>query len=412
MNSDARPTGLSDEQRRRNIFVLAAASFLRGAHTTIYNVIWQPFALSLGASMPVVGLLTSLGGMYGIFTTLSQAVGGWLADRLGLKPFILAASFFIIAAYIVFIMADLTALWGWLLFGIILTGFSWLSRPASASMVAESSRREQQGSMFSLMMFAWIVPGIVAPSAGGWLTEKWGYAGVFPVLILFETAALILAWRYLSEGRTTRDRVGLVDFGKAFLRSFVPQKGLEWFYIAVAADGFAWSMGWGLINGLLRDAQHFSVSQLGIIASVMSLSWAVVQMPIGRYLDNHSAKRLLVISEMFGVPIMIITMIHPTFPVMVALQIPFAIVAATWVPAINTYIARAVDPAQRSESFGRINMFRGLIAFPGAWLGGLLYAKWGFNAPLTATLIGIFVVLAIMILFVREPEHSAPDGAA
>jgi MFS family permease len=155
---------------------------------------------------------------------------------------------------------------------------------------------------------------------------------------------------------------------------------------------------------LLKDGQQFSVAQLGVMASVLSLSWALVQLPIGRYLDSHSAKRLLVISEALGIPIMIVTMIQPTFPVMVALQIPFAIVAATWVPGVNVYLARAVKASERSESFGRLNMFRGLIAFPASWLGGLLYARWGFNAPILATLAGIFIVLAIFVFCVHDPE--------
>jgi len=418
---DSQPGELTEEERRKNIYVLAAGNLLRGAHMTIYNVIWQPFALSLGASMPMVGLLNSLGGMNGIFTTVAQAIGGWLADRIGCKPFILASFFFIIAAYGVFIIADLTAVWVWLLFGIILMGLSWLSRPAISSMVAESSSRDRQGSMFSLMMLAWIVPGIIAPTAGGWLTEQWSYAGVFSILIIFEALALFLIWRYLKERRPARDRVRLSEAGKAFLRSVVPQKGLKWFFIGVAADAFVWGMGWGLINGLLKDAQQFTVAQLGIIASVMALSWAVVQMPVGRYLDNHAAKQLLVISEILGIPIMIITMIRPTFPVMVALQIPFAVVAATWVPAISTFIARAVDASERSEAYGRLNMFRGLVAFPASWIGGLLYARWGFKAPLAGTLIGIFIVLAIFVFFVREPDtavsgdsgnrRSGPDPA-
>ena len=401
---------ISDAQKRRNQFVLAATYFLRGAHSTIYNVIWQPFALALGASMPTVGLLNSLGGMNGFFTTISQSLGGWLADRIGCKPFILAASFVMIAAYSLFMLADLSMRWSLLLLGIVLYGFSSLSRPALSSMTAESADTGRQGRIFGLMMFAWVVPGIIAPSAGGWMVERWGYAVVFIMLIAFEVLSLVLIWRYLYEARRSRDDIHLAEIGRAFLRSFSPQKGLEWFFIATAADSFFWGMGWGLITGLLKDAKNFSVVQLGIMASALSLCWAVVQLPIGRCLDRYSTKKLLIISEALGAPIMIITMLHPTFPVMIALQVPMAVLAAIWVPGVNTYLARAVKASERTESFGRLNMFRGIIAFPASWLGGLLYAQWGFRAPLAGTLIGIFVVLAILIFFVPEPvENQAQD---
>ena len=212
----------------------------------------------------------------------------------------------------------------------------------------------------------------------------------------------VLILRYLYERRRSWAGIHMAQIGHAFLRSFVPQKGLEWFFIANAADAFAWALGWGLITGLLKDAQKFTVAQLGVMASVMSLTWAIVQLPIGRFLDRYSAKKLLVISEALGAPIMLITMFYPSFPVMVALQIPFAILAALWVSGINTYLARAVKASERTESFGRLNMFRGLIAFPASWFGGLLYARWGFRAPLAATFIGIFFVLAILIFGVKE----------
>jgi DHA1 family multidrug resistance protein-like MFS transporter len=402
---------LSDEQRQRNLLVLAASSFLRGAHSTIYNVIWQPFALSLGASMPTVGLLTSIGGMNGLFTTVAQSLGGWLADRVGCKPFILAASFVMIAAYGFFMLADLSMRWSWLLVGIVFFGFSSLSRPAISSMTAESAKSDRQGRVFSLMMFAWIVPGIIAPSAGGWLAERWGYAVVFFILMAIEALAIVLIWRYLYERPHPWDDVNLARIGRAFLRSFIPQKGLEWFFIANAADAFFWGMGWGLINGLLKDGQNFSVVQLGVMASVMSLVWAVVQLPLGRILDRYSIKKLLVISEALGAPIMLITMLHPTFPVMVALQIPMAILAAIWVPGVNIYLARTVKASERTESFGRLNMFRGIIAFPASWIGGLLYARWGFQAPLGATLFGVFVVLTILIFCVQEPQREAEQNS-
>jgi DHA1 family multidrug resistance protein-like MFS transporter len=409
MNSESE--GISDEQRRKNLWVLAASSFLRGAHTTIYNVIWQPFALFLGASMPTVGLLNSLGGMNGLFTTVAQSLGGWLADRVGCKLFMIAASFVMITAYGLFILADLSRSGFWLLLGILFFGFSALSRPAISSMTAESAKTDQQGRMFSLMMFAWIVPGIIAPSAGGWLAERWGYPVVFFLMIGLEFLALVLIWRYLHERRHSWDEVNLAGIGRAFLRSFVPPKGLEWFFIANATDAFFWGMGWGLITGLLKDAQHFTVAQLGIMASVMSFTWALVQLPIGRYLDRYSTKKLLVISEALGAPIMLITMLHPTFPVMLALQVPMAILAAIWVPGVNIYLARAVKASERTESFGRLNMFRGIIAFPASWIGGLIYARWGFRAPLGATLIGVFVVLAMLIFCVHEPAGETEPNA-
>ncbi|MGC8873674.1 MAG: hypothetical protein ACP5SI_04395, partial [Chloroflexia bacterium] len=49
-----------------NIHVQTLASFLGGIYRGALAPVWQPFVLSLGASMRLLGLLESLGGWSGI----------------------------------------------------------------------------------------------------------------------------------------------------------------------------------------------------------------------------------------------------------------------------------------------------------------------------------------------------------
>lgn len=136
---------------RGNLFVLAALNVLRGAHGSIYRVIWQPFVLSLGANMPTLGLLNSSGGMGGIVTTLIQSLGGWLADRIGRKPLVLASSLAIILGYTLFALAGWLQIWSLLLLGIVVLGASAVARPALGAITAESAQTERQGSAYSQM---------------------------------------------------------------------------------------------------------------------------------------------------------------------------------------------------------------------------------------------------------------------
>jgi MFS family permease len=392
--------------QHNNLRVLALNAFLRGAHNSIYGVIFQPFALSLGASMTTVGLLNSIGGMNGIFTTLAQSVGGWLADRIGRKPFIIAASAFGVIAYILLALAGALHLWTLLLGGIILFGLSALSRPAISAMTAESAQADRHGSAFSLTMVAWLIPGVLAPPIGGWLTDRVGYGGIFPLLLALEAASLVLVWRYLSETRAARDAIRWRDFVRAFARSIVPPKGLRGFFIACASDSFVWGLGWGLLNGMLVKTYDFTVEQLGVMASVMSLAWAVMQMPIGRYVDRHNLKGMMIFSESLGIPLMLIGITQTRFEMFIIAQLIFALTAATWVPVVNTFLTRATSPESRSEAFGRLNMFRGLIAFPASALGGMLFDWGGIRAPLVANLVGCCVVMVMLAFCINEPMNQ------
>lgn len=390
---------------RGNLAVLAAMSFLRGAHNSIYGVIWQPFVLSLGASMPTLGLLNSLGGMGGIVPTLVQPLGGWFADRRGRKPFILLASLATIGGYGLFAIAGLLHVWVLLVLGVVLMGASALSRPAISSLTAESVRAGRHGSAFSLMIVAGMTPGIIMPVLGGWVADRYNYSVVFAFSLILEAATLFLVWRYLREARPSNGgSVSGREAVNALLHAIVPPKGLAGFFCACAADVFFWSIGWGLIYGMLTDTLHFSAEQLGLLAGVSSLSWAILQMPIGRYMDRHGTRWLMIFSEALGIPLMLVWMTQTRFEFFVASQVLFGLIGATWVPAVSTYLSRRVGDAERAETFGRLNAFRGLMAIPAPAIGGLLYAWGGMRVPLMANMLGIVVIIAILAFFVQEEK--------
>lgn len=397
---------ITARQQRENLSVLAGSAFIRGAHTSVYNVIWQPFVLSLGASMPTLGLLSSLGGMNGIITTGVQPLGGWLADRLGRRPFVLGASIATIFSYLLFALAGWLNLWMLLAVGVLFYGCAALAFPARNSLTAESVRSDRHGTAFSLMSVASIVPGVLAPLAGGWLADRMGMVSVFPIAIALELIAFALAWRYLRETRLFSAKVSWKQAGAVLARSVIPPKGLAGFFAACAGDSFAWGIGWGLLYGMISDRFHFSAEQLGLMSSVMSLTWAVSQMPIGRYIDKRNLKGTMIFSEAIGIPLMLIWITQTSIEVFILSQILFAWTAATWVPVVNTYLARRVGADDLAEAFGRLNMFRGLVAFPAPAIGGILYAWGGMSLPLIANLIGIFVVMGILAIFVHEPERA------
>ncbi|HEX7589050.1 MAG TPA: MFS transporter [Anaerolineae bacterium] len=396
----------TQRDQRVNLSVLGATAFLRGAHTSAYNVVWQPFVLSLGASMPTLGLLSSLGGMNGIVTTLVQPLGGWLADRLGRKPFLILAGVAYIAGYALFWLSGALNIWSLLLLGVIAIGVSALANPARSSITAESVR-ERHGSAFSAILVASMAPGIIVPALAGLLADHAGYISVFPIALALEVIGVWLVWRYLRETRSS-DGQGISprETLRVLVRSIVPTKGLAGFFCAVAADSFFWGVGWGLLYGMLTDAYHFSAGDLGIMSGVMSLSWAVMQMPIGRYIDRRNIKTMMIVSEAIGIPLMLIWITQTRFEFFAASQILFALTAATWVPTISTYLTRAVSPSERAEAFGRLYLFRGIVSFPSSTIGGFLYAWGGLRAPLIVNMLGILVVMTILALFVCEPPRN------
>ena len=371
------------------------------------GVVWQPFVLSLGASMSVLGLLTSLGGLSGIIPTLVSPIGGWFADRRGRKHLMLVASLASMAAYALYTIAGLG--FGALLLvpGVVFLSLMALARPANSALVGESVAATRYGSAYSLVTFAMIVPGIIAPLVAGWLADRLGYTSVFPLALGAEIITFVLIARFLQETRgslsTDFDWSGL---GQLLKRAWFPPRGLGAFFVASAMDAFSWGLGWGLLYGLLNKEYAFDAAHLGILSSIMSLTWAAAQLPIGRLIDKRGVKATMALSEALGPPLLLVWMTQSRFEIF-ALSMPlFALTAALWIPARSAFITHSVEPERRAETFGRLVAFVGLIGFPSAFIGGVLYDHFGFSAPILANLVGSFLALLVIVIFMREPKTA------
>lgn len=395
-----------------NLVVISGRGFISGLNQSMIGVVFQPFVLSLGASMSQLGFLASLGGFGGLMPTLVAPWGGWLADQRGRKSVLLGASGLAIAAYILYSVAGSSNLL-WVLYpAIVVLGASQIAQPANSALVGESVKAGRRGSAYSVYMLAVTLPGIFAPVVAGTLADRFGYRIVFPIVMLCEGVSLVLVARYLIERRRTGAQIGWRGGIALFRRAWLPPPDLRWFFIANALDMFSWGMGFGLLYGLLTREYGFSAAQLGILSSVSNLTWAVTALPVGRIIDRVGTRLVLIASEGLGPPLMLIWMTQTRFEIFAASMALFALTAATWVPARNTYVSHAVEPARRGEIFGRVAAFSGLIAFPSSFLGGFLYDHYGFAAPFLGNLVGALVTMLVLLLFVREaPPAPAAQSA-
>lgn len=389
---------------RDNLSILSATGFLSGIHTNMVSVVWQPFALSLGASIPMLGLLTSLGGFGGIVTSLVQPLGGWLADRIGRKPFIVWASVVLIAGYALYTLAGLTRAWTLLIPGILLLGISQLSRPARTSITAESVAAERRGTGFSIVQIATVLPGIFAPVLGGFIADRATATAIFPVSIVFEAMALILVARYLRETHAAPGRAAWTDLWSVLKRAVIPPQDLLGFYVCIAGDSFVWGIALGVLFGMFKKTYSFSDAQLGAMISAMSVSMVLSQLPIGRWVDRYGSKPSMVISEALGIPLMLLWAFAHPWEILVASYALFGLVGSTWGPAVMTYVAARVPAEERAEAMGRLSAFRGVLAFPAPFIGSLLFERGGLKLPILTTLIGILFVMMGIIVLMKEPK--------
>lgn len=374
------------------------------------GVVFQPFVLSLGASMATLGFFNSLGGFGGLVPTLVAPWGGWLADLRGRRLVLLGASIAAMGAFALYALSGWMQALAIILPASILLGIAQVSLPVNSALVGESVGARRRGSAYSIVMLAMMVPGIFVPVIAGTIADLYGFAIVFPLALAAEAVAFVLIARYLRDSHPRQAaRVEESSAASFFRRAWLPPHSMRAFFWANAIDMFAWGMGFGLLYGLLTKEYGFTTTQLGILSAVSSLTWAVCSLPVGRLVDKVGSKAVLVLSEALGPFVLVIWITQSEFAAFAFSMVIFALTAALWVPARNNYVAQAVPAEQRGEIFGRLVAFSGLAAFPAAYIGGFLYDQFGFYAPILGNLLGGLAALAVLIFFVYDPKRGGTE---
>ena len=132
-----------------NIRVLATQTFLSQIGLGMFFVIWQPYILSTGVSLSQLGLVQTI---INITTGLGLFFWGYISDRYGRKPVIIATLVCRIIAIGFLIVSD--SFWAFIGFGAFmgLTAMFYIGNPARNALITESVEDSQRGTALSTLI--------------------------------------------------------------------------------------------------------------------------------------------------------------------------------------------------------------------------------------------------------------------
>jgi MFS family permease len=70
---------------------------------------------------------------------------------------------------------------------------------------------------------------------------------------------------------------------------------------------------------------------------------------------------------------------------------------SAWMPLVS----ERAPPESLSTMLGKLDSYSRLAGIPAPWLGGLLYTRYGFRAPLIVHLVGI-IAYGVLVFTLRE----------
>jgi MFS family permease len=389
-------------RKEKQVTYLVLARAFQGIRDNIHRVIWQPFALSIGLPMTSIGALSSLTGFSRIAI---MPILGAASDRYGRKKFLVISDALILLAFICFIFAK-----SWLLIsvGMILIGLSTSFLPIWQSMIAESTIPDNIGYVYSIIGSAYMLAGMLGTLSSGYVTDFYGYRAVYGVLTLFSTISiLIITWKIKETGETRHQRYSVRQALGTLFQTFKPPKYMRGYYIAMSVDRFAFSLGWHLLNGMLTVSYGFTLSSLGIIITVSNLCRAVFQIIFGRYVDRVGYVKYMALSQGICTLLLVIIYFNQSFIGVLVASMLMGLAMALWGPADQAWLAKNVDPEERAGSIGVYSTFRGLIALPGPFIGGILFDAFGYHVPIGVNLVLSFVDIFLILWLVKEKVNPS-----
>jgi MFS family permease len=354
-----------------------------------------------GASPTMIGLAL---GAYGLSQALLQIPLGWLSDRIGRKPVIIAGLLVFALGSVMAALAD--SVWG-IVLGRCLQGAGAIASTVMA-LVADLTSPEQRtkamamvGMSIGLSFAVALVLGPVVAASGGlpavfWLTALLAAVGVLIVIGLVPT----------PEAGLKHKEVG-TDTG--LIGSSLRDPVLARLNFGVFALHFCLMACFLVIPGQLQELAQLgrdSHWQVYLPALVLSIA-GMVPMMIQAERKGRARSMFLLAILFFSVALATMGLTRSHLALYLAMWIFF--VGFNYLEAnLPSLVSKAVNPAAKGTALGMFSTSQFLGAFAGGAAGGWLLEHWGVGA-----IVGVCMLLAALwLLLSLSPGVTNPAVVA
>ncbi len=401
---------IREMMKSRNLLIITLTQSLFMLTASLWWPYWSLYILELGVSKTLLGMIFMA---ETIAQLIFQIPGGVLTDRIGRKKMIIFGSILRATSPFVYV---LTGSWQFVLCGMFITQMSNMMIPAIDALIAESTSVEHRAMGYGTFRMMTLLPQIFTPFIGGLLTDALGiYAGVRLAITCTVVVAIfnvIVRWKFLEDTYSTEHVSSRLDALKE-VRS-VPRP--IWTLIGVAA--FA-SIGLRIASQFMAvyaiEIVGLTNTQWGLIMTSVGVVSTLLTIPSSIWSDRVGRKPGIMVS--LGLtPIMYTGFPLSTGFLQLAASRLFGAIsdgfggAVTGLEGGSAWLALVADivPAkQRGKVMGLIATIAGILSFPGAWIGGLLWDNIGPRMPFYVAAASSTVAFLVFSLFVKEPKTKA-----
>lgn len=385
-------TDHSPSQTKKTVTIFAAASFLHDVGSDMIFSVWPLFLTSvLGANMTTVGLIDGLGDAV---VSLSQAVSGYLSDRLQKrKVFVWMGYLFGGIARIGYAFAPS---WQWIIPFRILDRSGKIRGSPRDAIVSEISTQQNRGRHFGIIRTMDNLGAVCGIVLSIFLIERLGYRTIFSLATIPSILAVLLILAFVREQRDAKK-----IYKGIRLRDVSTNLKLYMLLNAFFALGsFSYSF-------LLLAASKggFRLSTIPVFYLLFTLVAALSSFPAGMLADRYGRKPLLFASFVCWVGVLLGLIVLPSnLLVLTGAFALYGLHKGILDTSQRTLAAELAPKEFLASTLGGFQMVIGLCALPSSLLAGFLWDTHGMVAPFVFSLI-LTLIASFLLLFIREARE-------
>ena len=341
-----------------------------------------------------VAQATAAVSIYGAGAFAGGFVGGWLSDRVGRRPVLLASlgGAALPMAGIPFVASYAAVLALVFAFGVL----SEMYRPAVSAAVADLVPEARQPRAYAIVYWAINLGAAVGPALGGLIAER-SYTGLFVLegVSLFAYAAIVL----VSVPETRPAVAEGVGRPRIDLRPVARDGALEALAVVVLLVGIGFYQLFTSLP-LAMEADGLSERYFGFVVTVNGALIVLIGLPVAAWVGDRATRwpvpvavALVAIGLAFQIP-------AHTFGAYAACAIVWTLGEMAFLPVVPTLVSKLAPTDLRGSYQGVYHASWGLAKMLGPALGGLVFAGYGSSALWggAAGLVGGAAVIMTLLL--------------
>lgn len=374
-----------------DLILLFASLFTWGIGEGMFAYFQPIYLQQLGASTMIIAMVFSA---FGLANMLAHIPAGYLADRIGRKPIIIAAwTSGLIATWVMALARSLPAF----IFGVLLYGLTaFVSAPLNSYVTAARGKLTPVRAM-TLMSAAFNLGAVLGPISGGWLGDRFGLRIVYLVAacIFIVSTGILLFIR--SQPRDEHDPAAPPPRLRTNTR-FITLMGIV--FVAM----FVMYLPQPLTPKFLQNERGLSLGSIGLLGSVGSFGNAALNLILGQFAARTGFLLAQVLVAFFSLLLW------------KGMGVPWYALGyfllGGYRAARSFIYAQArplVHPAQMGLAYGVAETFNALSMTLAPLLAGVLYT----HAPIVVYPVSLGLVgVAILLTIACAPRQPVEEPAA